>query len=413
MDNSFKQELQQREFSALAGSRRVLLKWATGCGKSKMTIDLINAVVPTFERHPVRVLFVVAERAHIGNWQDEMLKWHLNIDRIATEVVCYASLGKIQDNSYDILVFDEAHHMFSEKRFACVQSLCENMSLNACVFLLSATIPSGRVDMVEEIFGKFSVSTVTLKDAIRNDILPDPRIYVVEMMLDNSKRYQEIKIGNNPNAPVIKWEDRKKYIYSHTPCIIPCTEFQKYSYLTDSLEYWKGRYQLSYSEFMHNKFVNYGSQRKRFLGEAKTFALRRLLSLIPEDRRYVCFCASVAQAESLCAKDTISSNKTPAKNQAIIEAFNDKKTNRIFAVGMITEGMNLTDTNLGIIGQLDGKERLFIQKFGRVMRADSPVVCIFYYKGTQDETYLNNALENIDAKYIRRININQLNNIRL
>jgi superfamily II DNA or RNA helicase len=80
---------------------------------------------------------------------------------------------------------------------------------------------------------------------------------------------------------------------------------------------------------------------------------------------------------------------------------------------MITEGMNLTDIQMGIITQLDGKERLFVQKIGRVLRADSPKAVIFYYKNTQDEKYLNNALENIDAKYIRRITVDQLNNIKL
>jgi superfamily II DNA or RNA helicase len=80
---------------------------------------------------------------------------------------------------------------------------------------------------------------------------------------------------------------------------------------------------------------------------------------------------------------------------------------------MITEGMNLTDINMGIIVQLDGKERLFIQKFGRSMRANDPVSVIFYYKNTQDETYLKHALENIEDKYIRYITPEQLNTIKL
>ena len=73
MNNDFKQKLQEREFLALKDSHRVLLKWATGCGKSKMTIDLIN-----YNTDPLvsgkfvhKTLFVVAERAHIKNWEDE------------------------------------------------------------------------------------------------------------------------------------------------------------------------------------------------------------------------------------------------------------------------------------------------------------------------------------------------------
>ena len=416
MNNEFKQKLQEREFPALKDKHRVILKWATGCGKSKMVIDLINHAVDSFRNKPVKILFLVAERAHIKNWEEEFSKWQLRRSEVSTDVACYASLKKYYlYDIYDIIVLDEAHHIFTEKRMEMLKEMENPMRTPADqrVYLLSATLSSGKQDMAEEIFGKFTTSTVTLKDAIRQDILPDPRVYVVGMELDNTLIHQEIKIGNDPNAPVIKWEDRNKYIYKNIPCIIRCTEFQKNLYLTTTMEYWKKRYDISHSEFQHNKWVNIGSQRKRFLGELKTGAVRKLIESFPRSKRYVCFCASVAQAESLSKTNTISSKRPAKLNQMIIDAFNEKKLNNIFAVGMITEGMNLTDIQVGIITQLDGKERLFIQKAGRVMRADDPIAFIFYYKGTQDEVYLKGALENIDEKYVQHININQLNNIKL
>jgi superfamily II DNA or RNA helicase len=280
--------------------------------------------------------------------------------------------------------------------------------LTGHIYLLSATLSTGKQDMIEGIFGKFKTSTVTLKDAIEGDILPDPKVYVVEMTLDNTKRHQEIKIGNDPNAPVVKWEDRAKYIYKNIPCIIQCTEFQKNAYLTSSVDYWNERYHRSHSEFQRVKAANYGSQRKRFLGELKTGVVRNLIERLPKNSRFVCFCASVAQAENLCAKDTISSKKADKYNQQIIDSFNKKERNSIYAVGMITEGMNLTDIQVGIIVQLDGKERLFLQKAGRVMRSDFPNIYIVYYKNTQDENYLKSALENIDSKFVKFCNVDEL-----
>jgi superfamily II DNA or RNA helicase len=160
-------------------------------------------------------------------------------------------------------------------------------------------------------------------------------------------------------------------------------------------------------------WVNTGSQRKRFLGEFKTRAIKRLIDSLPKKMRFVCFCASVNQANMLDYVNTISSKRPAKSNQLIIDKFNAKKIDHIYAVGMITEGMNLTDIQLGIIVQLDGKERLFVQKIGRVLRADSPKAIIFYYKGTQDEVYLKGALENIDAKYVQYITADQLKNIKL
>lgn len=415
MNNDFKQKLQEREFASLKDEHRVILRWATGCGKSKMTIDLVNRntdpSVSGKSKHTV--LFVVAERAHIKNWEDEFDKWKLNRHNVCTDVCCYASLKKYKEFKYDFVILDEAHHVFSEKRMAALEELKENLYPGAHIYLLSATLSSGKQDMIEDVFGKFKTSTVTLKDAIEGDILPDPKVYVVEMHLDNTKRHQEIKIGNDPNAPIVKWEDRNKYIYKNTPCIIQCTEFQKNAYLTSTMEYWKERYDRSHSEFQRTKWVNTGSQRKRFLGELKTGAVRRLIDKLPKNNRFVCFCASVAQANALDYVNTISSKRPAKSNQLIIDKFNHKQISHIYAVGMITEGMNLTDIQTGIIVQLDGKERLFVQKIGRVLRADSPKAVIFYYKDTQDEKYLNGALENIDSKYVQYISINDLEKLKI
>lgn len=410
MNNDFKQKLQEREFLALKDEHRVILKWATGCGKSKMTIDLINYQCMNMLVHikPVRVLFVVAERAHIMNWQDEFEKWNLRIDRVRTDVICYASLKNYKNEQYDIIVFDEAHHAFSEKRLAILEEMAQfNYAINN-IYLLSATLSSDKQDMIEDIFGKFKTSTVTLKDAIEGDILPDPKVYVIGMELDNVKKHQEIKIGNDPKAPVVKWEDRAKYIYKNTPCIIQCTEFQKNLFLTQSVDYWNERYHRSHTEFQRIMAANYGSQRKRFLGELKTGVIRKLIERLPKNNRFVCFCASVDQANNLDYVNTISSKRPAKSNQLIIDKFNNKEINHIYAVGMITEGMNLVDIQTGIIVQLDGKERLFLQKAGRVMRSDYPNIYIIYYKGTQDEKYLKGALENIDSKFVKHCSVDEL-----
>lgn len=71
---------------------------------------------------------------------------------------------------------------------------------------------------------------------------------------------------------------------------------------------------------------------------------------------------------------------------------------------IIVVKQNLVDIEAGVIIQLDNIERAFIQKFGRVLRADSPKQYIFYYKNTRDEEYLKNVYEEIDEDYIITIN---------
>lgn len=392
--NEIKSQTQQAEFDKCKDMQRVILQWATGVGKSKGTIDLIKHICKKY-RHKPEVYFIVAERAHIKNWQDEFRKWSLDTSSVSLHMLCYASLHKIRDRFMDILILDEGHHSFTEKRMDVLSRVYPMY-----VYMLSATLSKNKISQIEDIFGKFYISKVTLKDAIDKSILPDPKLYIKTMELDNTVPNQEIVIeGSNPVT--VKWEDRNKYIFKRIPCIIKCTQKQKYIYYSNLMEYWKGRYQHSHNEFHHNKWVNLGSQRKRYLGSLKSQDVRNLLNTLPENTRYICFCASVNQAEELGSKTAISSRRK--NNQEIIDAFNSKKTSTLFAVNMATEGMNLTDIQVGIIVQLDGNERQFVQKFGRGLRAKDPVTYIFYYKDTQDETYLKNALENIDEKFIKYI----------
>ena len=181
MNNKIKEKVQQSEFQALKGRNRVILKWATGVGKSKMAIDLVNYVSNTTSR----ALFVVAEKSHIQNWKDEFLKWGLK--EMDVTIICYASLRAVRNEKVDILVLDEGHHAFTEKRKDILSSLRADY-----VFMLSATLSSQKVSELEEIYGKFITSTVTLREAIKKDILPDPKVNIIEMELDNTTPNQEI-----------------------------------------------------------------------------------------------------------------------------------------------------------------------------------------------------------------------------
>jgi superfamily II DNA or RNA helicase len=77
---------------------------------------------------------------------------------------------------------------------------------------------------------------------------------------------------------------------------------------------------------------------------------------------------------------------------------------------MATEGLNLKDIQIGIITQLDGKERLFVQKAGRAMRAEYPVIWVFCYTDTQDTKYLRNVVNNIEEKYIKSYTLEEFYN---
>lgn len=383
----------------------VALLWATGVGKSAAAIKMANKYIGKTKNK--NVLLVVAEVAHKENWQKEFEKWGMINATLTIE--CYASLHKYRNTNWDLIIFDEAHHLGSDLRLEVLSSMKSSKNI-----LLSATLDRGMLNELENILGYIAPHKISLQDAIDFNILPGPHIHLIPLTLDNIKTDQWIveEWGDeSKRIPIYtdlrdKWKYlRNKKQYPNIKLCMRCTALQKYNYLTEQTEYWKKKYMSCRQEYMKNKWMQIGIQRKRFLGEVKTHIVKRLIEKL-KDKRYICFCASVAQAEYLGKENAIHSKVK--KTQSIIDSFNEKKIDNLYAVGMLQEGQNLVDIEAGIIIQLDGSERPFIQKFGRSLRASDPHQYIFYYKNTRDEEYLNNILEDFNSDYINVLDVKKL-----
>lgn len=397
-----RKNLHQSAVELIIENPRVALLWATGLGKSRAAIEMANYLQDKEKDGNIKVLLVVAETAHKSNWDVELSKWKFKSNSIKIE--CYASLSKYRDTWWDLIIFDEAHHLGTDLKIDVLSSMTVDN-----VILLSATLPERTIQAVTRIFGEFIVSKIPLKKAIEWKILPKPRVYLVPLSLDDKHQTctiieewgrKEDRVTYNCSFPD-RWTYLKnKYKYPNATLVIHCTEQQKYNYLSGQFEYWKKLFLARRQEFIKNKWLQTGAKRKRFLGELKTDLVRTLLHKI-RDKRFICFCTSIEQAEQLGGQNAIHSKRTDSLQ--IIKDFNRKKINNLFAVGMLQEGQNLTDIEVGIIIQLDGQERAFIQKFGRSLRAEDPIQFIFYYENTRDTEYLKNVLEGIDRKYITKI----------
>lgn len=389
-------ELRVAVLDALKKTKNIALQAATGIGKSKIALDAINEVKAK------SILFVVAEVAHIKNWKDEFNKW--GFDPFSSAIICYASLKKYRNTSWDVVVFDEAHHLASDLRLEIFDTISAK-----CRIFLSATLKDSLIYKLEASCGPIKSIKSGLQDAFDNNILPEPKIYLIPLILDNKNYNQEIieEWGRSTLRKEIEclYKDRWTFVrnksrYPNVKLRIICTQQQKYDYLTEQFNYYRNRYMNTRNEIIKNKWLQCGSKRKTFLGSIKLSVAYNLLQKL-KDKRFICFCTNIEQAEYLGGENAVHSKRRD--NAGIIQKFNDKEINSLYAVGMLQEGVNLNDIDAGIIIQLDGEERSFIQRFGRTLRADSPEQYIIYYKATRDEEYLKNALENIDKKYIKEL----------
>ena len=388
----------------LAKENKILaLEFATGIGKSKIALDIINSL---FITNVPTILLVVAELAHFDNWKKEAFKW--KHDKLWDIITCvtYASLKKHKDMKYDIIILDEAHHIGSDLRLDIIDNIQFDKML-----LLSATLGEPLKQYLSGMFNtQIKSYKITLQQAIDWGILPKPKIYLIPLTLNTTNVSEKIieEWGKVPLRKRYKctYQERWEYIknkkkYPNVILEISCTPYQKYTYLTEKFEYFKKFYFRNRSEAIKNKWLQLGSQRKRFMSELKTPIVKKFLKVVTNNR-YICYCGSIEQADILGKNNSIHSKKD--NSAEIIDKFNNKEINNLFAVGMLQEGQNLNDIEVGIIVQLDGQERSFIQKFGRSLRAEDPTQYIFYYKNTRDTEYLQNVLEGINESYIQELN---------
>lgn len=357
-------DLQREAVETLVNDKKLILQWATGIGKSKVAIDTINRLKPK------KTLLVVAETAHKDNWRKEFVKFGVEDLFNSVTVECYASLKNYRNTAWDFIVFDEAHHLGSDLRTDIFQTLKAER-----VLALSATISNASlVNSLEFTFGKFIVSKVNLQTAIDNGFIPEPKIILIPLSLDYLNRNQVIidEWGRKEKRIHIKckYSERWNYIkykkttYPNVTLEIECTEYEKYNYLCSQYDYWQKRYFSTRNEAVHNKWMMAGLKRKQFLGGLKTEKARELIETL-KDTKFICFCASVEQAVSLGGENAIFyANKD---NSDVISSFNTGDRKSLYAVGMLQEGQNLNGIEAGIIIQLDGKDRSFIQRFGKLV----------------------------------------------
>lgn len=347
MINKEKDEIQSKAVALSESYPSLLLSFATGTGKSLSAIKII-------ERNSEEDWYILCkETNHIGNWMREFIthkKEHL-LSKV--RIFCYDSLHKYIGTKAN-LVLDEGHAI-TPLRLSQIKQIETSK-----VVILSATVEEDKKDLLRQITGSLKEFHISISEAIRKGLLPPPKVYIVDVVLSEEQRKQYNKLNN-----------KVEYF--------KVNHFQK---------------QTDQSQFM---WLNSALRRKQFLASCKTEVAQGILNHL-QDKRLVCFTGSIKQCTDLGGKYVVhSKNKDNAK---IISAFNNQKIDKIYAVNMLREAMNLTNIHAGVIVQLDNKKLSFIQMLGRVFRADLPECYILVVKDTQDEVYLQTVLEGFDEKYL-------------
>lgn len=361
--------LQEAAAKKLKQQARLLCMWATSTGKSRVAIRFLQ------DNPGMNCLILVPEQNNIQNWEKEFDD--CGASRELVTIACYASFHKYENTKWDLLVFDEVPHIDTELR----RAVCNSVT-GTYILALGAIVDESERGALEEAYGPFHVSTVTLSQGIQWGIIPKPLVCIVHLDLDDKKRKYYVN-GNLYTA-------KEKYLHIHNKL-----DAAKAAYLEDK------------SFPNEQKMLRCGNERKRFLGQLKEEAVRNLCQKLEENnRRYLCFCASIKQANSLGGNNSFTS-KTPAKLK-VLDKFNEHEIDSLFVVSKLIEGQNLVDIERGIITQLGNTPRITVQMIGRVLRSKKPIIYIPVFDNTKDSAFLYTVTNNIPADCIKHYNSNSL-----
>ena len=374
--NTVRGIVQEEAKQAVIKNNGGMIAMATGSGKSRVAVEVAKYYINSIDKS--LSLLVPTEKLRDENWKEEYSKWGADYLWSPTIRLCYASASKIQNKDFELAILDEGHNIteLSSEFFS-------NNKVERTV-LLTATPPSDPVKKeILKSLGIKLVYEVTLDQAVRLGFVAPYKITVVSVALDNTTK-------NIPGGTKLK------------PFMT--TESASYAYHCKAIQ--QAMFDKTPSGRKRHQFAILRRMQFIYKIPSKTEVIKFLLEkVIPQDDRSLIFCGSIEQAEAVCPNRYHSKSGDKAYN-----AFKAEEINRLSCVKAINEGHNFPGVDSGIVGQLNSKEKDLVQRIGRLIRyrpGHEAHLYIVVSESTQDEKWLENAVENLDQskiEYVRFIN---------
>lgn len=374
--NTVRSIVQEEAKQAVIKNNGGMIAMATGSGKSRVAVELAKYYINSVDKS--LSLIVPTEKLRDENWKEEYSKWNADYLWTPTIRLCYASASKIQNKDFELAILDEGHNIteLSSEFFS-------NNKVERKV-LLTATPPNdkGKIELLNQLGIKL-VYEVTLDQAVRLGFVAPYKITVVSVALDNTTK-------NIPGGTKLKpFMTTESAAYAYHCKAIQQAMFDK----TPS-----GRKRHQFAILRRMQFI--------YKIPSKTEVIKFLLEkVIPKEDRTLIFCGNIEQAEEVLPQTFHSKSG----NQHY-DAFKKQEINRLSCVKSLNEGHNFPGVDSGIVGQLNSKEKDLVQRIGRLIRyrpGHEAHLYIVVSESTQDEKWLENAVENLDQskiEYVRFIN---------
>jgi superfamily II DNA or RNA helicase len=348
-----------------------LLAMCTGSGKSKIFINIHKKLQGKW------LLVVPTEKLRDNNWLEEFKKWDYEKGYFTIDRVCYASLNKIKDLTYDGVCLDEAHNI-TENNIGFFKN-----NVVKAILGLTATIPKdeNKRELLSSLIP--TIFSYSLDEGVRDGVVSQYKINVINCRLD----------GLNKN---VLSGSKNKPFYT--------TELMHYNYLTKKIN----DATLMFGRAPMYMYLN----RMHFIYNLKSKTeLAKKLSL-KLNGRYLIFASSKQQAFDLCSH-RFYTKPDKLKQKKLFECYNEDKDlidfingkiNKLSCVESLNEGINIPNIDSIIVTQINSNDKNLIQRIGRAVRFRPEHIANIYIlccENTVDQEWLNKSLVSFNEANIK------------
>lgn len=219
------------------------------------------------------------------------------------------------------------------------QELLKTLHINELLICLSATLKKELCWYFKNTYNADFIKC-DIKEAIEDEILPEPTIYLIPL---------------NLNTELCTYRFKK---FDNT---IITTQRGYYNNLSYMVDYYKNRFYRTRNDRFKNLWMRACTERLKWLSEQKESVILSLLDKL-NAHRTLTFCSSIEQTERL-GKYCINSKNI--KSTEYLDKFNSKLINHITSCNILNESVNLVDCKIGIFCNLNASDVIVKQRNGK------------------------------------------------
>lgn len=356
-----KDKIQDIALMKTLGHTRCGLGVSMGVGKTRIGIHHIIKNYDPFGRY----LVVVPKNTVIESWKNEIDIMDIEIDLLSQmHFVNYRSINKLNPNDYDIVYLDECHSL-KESHEAFLSQF------KGKILGLTGTPPRDKESEKGKLVQKYCPIKYTFEvdDATDSNILNDYKIIIHELELSK--------------LPTLKKKNKKGGFWY-------TSERKDYNYATSRLQDAETSKQIQFGRIMRMRAIMDYTSKESYV--------KSIIKNI--NTKCIIFANTQKQADRICKHSYHSKNPKSEEN---LELFSDGRIDKLSCVLQLSEGVTIPKLKAGIIMHAYGNERKTAQRIGRLLRlnpTETATCHILCYKNTQDETWVNNAIQDFDQSKV-------------